>query len=107
MSTAERIYRLLLQLYPSQHRQAYGAQMLQLARDLERDACRGGGRHITILYVRLVIDGIYNAGIEHLEAFMASNRIQPAAWLTVLLAAIPGLLVVLSRRTSARLYSIY
>ena len=34
---------------------------------------------------------------------MASNRIQPAAWLTVLLAAIPGLLVVLSRRTAPQL----
>ena len=103
MSTAERIYRLLLRLYPAGHRQAYGEQMLQQARDLERDARQIGGRQLPILYVRLVLDGIRNAGIEHLEAAMANKRFQPASWLTVGLAAIPGVLVVLSRRTTDQL----
>ncbi len=34
---------------------------------------------------------------------MANNRFTPASWLTVLLAAVPGLLVVLSRRSSSLL----
>jgi len=45
MSLAERLYRMLLCLYPVERRRAYGGQMLQHARDLSRFARgKGGGR---------------------------------------------------------------
>ena len=96
---AERVYRILLWLYPKKHRLAYERPMLQHARDLSRDAWDRGGWHVTRLYVRLLKDGIVNAGIEHMEAIMsANNRFKPTPWLIVLLASLPGLLIALSRR---------
>jgi hypothetical protein len=104
MTLAERLYRLLARLYPAQHRQAYGEAMLQHARDLGRDAQPQGGWQVARLCGRLLIDGIVNAGGEHWEAIMSGNeRFKPAAWLIVLLAALPGLLMALSRRSVAGL----
>jgi hypothetical protein len=94
---AERIYWILLRLYPVDHRQAFGQLMLQHARDLERDYRQRGGWQISIFYLRLVKDGILNAGFEQWEAIMANNRFTPASWLTVLLATIPGLMMVFNR----------
>jgi hypothetical protein len=59
--------------------------MLQHARDLERDARQRSGWQILILCLRLVKDGILNAGIERWEAILANNRFIPASWFTVLL----------------------
>lgn len=101
MSLAERFYRLLLRLYPAEHRRAYGELMLLHARDLERAARQNSARPLLSFYFRLFSDGIRNAAIERLEVMMTNNRFTPAPWLTVLLAAIPGLLIVLSRRTAA------
>ena len=42
MALAERIYRLLLRLYPAKHRKDYGEPMLQHARDLRRAAQQRG-----------------------------------------------------------------
>lgn len=94
---AEHIYCILLWLYPAEHRQAYGGLMLQHARDLERDAFQRRGWQLLFLYFRLIKDGILNAGREQWEVIMANNRFSPASWFTVLLAAIPGLLLVFSR----------
>jgi hypothetical protein len=43
---AQRMYRLLVRLYPAAHRQAFGQQMVQTFGDHYRDAvqCRGGSR---------------------------------------------------------------
>lgn len=41
---AERMYALWLHLYPRAHRDAYGALMLQLFRDMCRDALAAQGR---------------------------------------------------------------
>ena len=100
---AERIYCILLWLYPAEHRQAYGGLMLQHARDLERDAFKRHGWRILILYLRLIKDGVLNAGREQWEAIMSNNRFTPASWLTVLLAAVPGLLMVFDRVDITRL----
>lgn len=101
---AEKLYRMLLLLYPRKHRQAYARSMLQHARDLSRDA-RGRGRwHSVVMDLRLLNDGLVNAGIEQLEAILIANNIfKPAPWFIVLLASIPGLLVALSRQVTAQL----
>lgn len=99
MTLAEHIYRMLLWLYPTKHRQAYERPMLQHARDLSRAAGQGGRWHVAMLCLRLLKDGIVNAGIEHMEAIMLANdSFNPAPWLSVLLACLPGLLIALSRQ---------
>jgi hypothetical protein len=73
--------------------------MLQHTRDLSRAARQRGRWEVAMLCLRLLKDGIVNAGIEHMEAIgMANNRFKPVPWLSVLLAAFPGLLVAISRR---------
>jgi hypothetical protein len=73
--------------------------MLQHARDLNRAARHRGRRHVATLCLRLMIDGIVNAGIEHMEAIMtAKGTYKPIPWLSVLLAAVPGLFIAFSRR---------
>ena len=101
---AEMLYRMLLLLYPRKHRKVYAWLMLQHARDLSRDA-RGRGRwHSVMMNLRLLKDGLVNAGIEQLEAIMiANNSFKPAPWLIVLLASIPGLLGALSRQVTEQL----
>ena len=99
MSLAERIYRLLLRLYPAEHRRVFKEAMLQHARDLNQDAQQGGQLNIVKLCLSLVLDGIVNACREHWEGMMVTNNgIKSAPWTSVLLAAVPGLLVAFSRR---------
>jgi hypothetical protein len=99
MTVAERMYRMLVWLYPAKHRQAYEQPMLQHARDLGRAARQRGRWHVAMLCGRLLKDGIINAAIEHLEVIkMANHRYTPVPWLGVILAAFPGLLIALSRR---------
>jgi hypothetical protein len=99
MSLAERIYRLILRLYPGEHRRAFKEAMLQHARDLNQDAQQGGRLDVAKLSCSLVLDGFVNACREHWEGMMvANNGIKPAPWMSVLLASLPGLLIALSRR---------
>ena len=98
MNPAVRLYRALLWLYPAQHRQAYAEPMLLHAHDLERVARQCGHRQLVLLYFHLLIDGIINAGKEHLEAIMEmSKRFTPVPWLSVILACLPGLLMAVGR----------
>ena len=104
MNPAERIYHLLLRLYPAKHRQDYGEAMLLHARDLSRDASQVGRWKVAWLFINLVKDGLWNAWMEHWEVSMANNRrIVPASWLVVLLAALPGLLILVTRRLPGQL----
>jgi hypothetical protein len=99
MTPAERLYRVLLWLYPPKHRRAFGHLMLQHASDLSRAARQHSRRHEAALCLHLLVDGITNALIEHREAIMmARGPYKPVPWLSVLLAAVPGLWVALSRR---------
>jgi hypothetical protein len=92
MTTAEHIYRALLRLYPEEHRQAYGKQMQQHARDLELAARERGRLYVAALYLHLLGDGLFNAGKEYwLAQRAAGGSIEPAPWTAVLLAAVPGL----------------
>ena len=62
---SEWVYRLLLILYPQEHRREYGEQMVQLFRDrLRRD---GGGFRTTIVWFRILSDLLHSALNEHLE----------------------------------------
>ena len=55
-------YRTLLYLYPPRFRREYGAEMAQLFADLSRDANqRNGTTGVLGLFVRAVIDMIYNS----------------------------------------------
>lgn len=98
MSFQERIYRILLWLYPAKHRREYGRLMLQHAGDMGRAVEEGGRGRIFRLCFSLVIDGIVNACKEHVEGLtMANNKFKPFSWRIVVLAALPGLLVALTR----------
>jgi len=99
MRLAEHLYRVLLRLYPTAHRREYGKAMLIHARDLERDSQQNGSWGIACVCANLVKDGLVNACREHWEgSIMANSSIKPAPWLSVLLAALPGLLILLTRR---------
>lgn len=101
MSPAEHIYRILLRLYPAEHRREYGRLMLQHAHDLSRYARRRGRLHLAVLYLKLVVDGLVNAIIEHGEAIMtAKGTFKPTPWLTILLVTVPGLWIALTRRNT-------
>ena len=103
MSIADRIYRWMLRLYPRKHREAFEEEMLLHARDMNRDAEQLGQWNMARLCISLVKDGIVNACREHWEEIMGRNNgIKPASWYIVLLAALPGLLILLTRRISAQ-----
>jgi hypothetical protein len=98
VTPAERLYRVLLRLYPPAHRREYRQPMLQLARDQGLDARRRGGWQVFVLCLRLLQDGLVNAVTEQMEAMMmAKTGMKPAPWWSVLLAILPGLLMLLSR----------
>ena len=98
MTPAETIYRLLLCLYPEEHRQEYGRLMLLHARDLEQSAREHGRVHLLVLYLRLIGDALTGAAAEQWQALYARSPFQPTPWHAVLLAAIPGLWLALTRR---------
>ena len=98
MILAEKLYRKLLWLYPAEHRRVYGQLMVQHARDLSRTAQGRGRLEQAGLYFRLLKDGLINALIEQGEGVMAMKKsYQPVPWLSVLLVALPGLLMALDR----------
>ena len=66
---AERLYHILLFVYPAEHRRAYGSLMAQLFRDLGRDAYREHGlTGLMRLWSRVLVDTAVSATVEHLHA---------------------------------------
>ena len=98
MTLPEHLYRMLLWLYPSEHRLVYGEPMLLHARDMAHAVRKRGHWGTVVLCFRLLKDGLANAVLERLEGMMENKPFKPVSWLYVLLAAFPGLLVTLSRR---------
>lgn len=90
MSISERIYRLLLRLYPRQHRRHYGEPMITHFRDQLREAHRDGT--LLTLWLRTLIDVATTAPREHVESARMRN-VYP--WPEVLLAILPGVLPLL------------
>jgi hypothetical protein len=100
LSVSERLYRILLRAYPAEHRREYGDSMLQLFRDLCRDAyCQGRLPGLAQVWIRTLWDVAKTVVIEHLipatgEISTLRNRpVTPASWGKVILAILPGLLV--------------
>lgn len=66
--SAAAFYKLLLNFYPTEHREEYGPWMVQLFQDMYRDAKWDGGRWgVFKVMVRMVFDTAKNAAIEHLD----------------------------------------
>lgn len=66
-SMSEKIYRVLLYLYPTDFRRTYGDDMLQLFRDLCRDAKSEGNPHLITVWKRVLPDVITSIVRENLE----------------------------------------
>ncbi|MBL8058373.1 MAG: hypothetical protein JNK29_16835 [Anaerolineales bacterium] len=93
------LYRGLLLAYPAAHRRTYGPLMLQLFRDLCREA---GSAGLARLWGRTVPDLAVSLAAAHWEAaeeaLMSLNRsVAPVAWGQVGLVVVPGLLFGLAR----------
>ena len=73
---SEKIYTLLLRLYPSCFRQAYGEEALQLVRDRMRDE-RGAWRKLR-LWVDLLVDLAISAPRQHLAGRNSALAAAPA-----------------------------
>lgn len=89
MTLLERLYRLLLCLYPRSYRREYADPMATHFRDLLRDAQERGALAVLWLWTRLLLDLVTTAPREHLEAAMTAT-VPPLPWRKVLLAALPG-----------------
>jgi len=71
---AQRMYRLLVRLYPAAHRQAFGQQMVQTFGDHYRDAvqCRGGSR--LRFWFAVLADTATSVVTEHTAEVRARRR---------------------------------
>ncbi|HEX6533517.1 MAG TPA: ABC transporter permease, partial [Gemmatimonadaceae bacterium] len=65
MTSAERLWRVLVRLFPAETRREYGEEMLRLVRDLERDARRASPLAHAAFLARLVADAVVSAPGEH------------------------------------------
>jgi hypothetical protein len=97
------IYRILMLIYPPSHRREYGPLMVQLFRDLSRDAFQQGGRlGLARLWLRASSDLLRSACAAHLDAIgevlMTTNAtLKPVPWGQVLLVVVPSLLLAYAR----------
>lgn len=75
---AQRMYRLLVRLYPAAHRQAFGQQMVQTFGDHYRDAvqCRGGSR--LRFWLAVLADAATSVVTEHTDEVRARRRRAPS-----------------------------
>ena len=67
-----RLYRMLLVVYPKQHRSEYGESMAQLARDRLRD--EGGGVRTARIWAALLSDLATSAARERMESSMQAFK---------------------------------
>jgi hypothetical protein len=75
---SERLYQRLLAIYPAAYRREYGPRMLQLFRDLRRDASRRGKRRDqATLWLRVLGDVGTTAWAEHVSEFRRSIMNKP------------------------------
>src|SRR5690606_25340530 len=101
MMLAERLYRLLLHLYPLDYRREYGDLMLTHFRDLLRDAQRSERAFAEEkLVLHILLDTLHSAAREHLDAHQVGlaadlRQAKPLPLLTRLLALAPAFLYVL------------
>ncbi|MFN8376030.1 MAG: hypothetical protein U0694_24545 [Anaerolineae bacterium] len=90
-----KVYRVLLRLYPAEHREAFGAAMAQTFGDMLRDAYgQRGARGVLRLWLETLSDTLQNAVIEHgsvlQERLAMSRRSLMVLGLALLLAVVTG-----------------
>ncbi len=97
MKASERLYLLLLSLYPRQHRRAYGEQMAVHFRDQLREAYCEGASGVARLWLRTLFDAALTIPAEHWvqiqEGWMNSTgrTLKPLPWWQIALIVLPGL----------------
>jgi hypothetical protein len=97
------VYRFLLLVYPSSHRQTYGLLMGQLFRDLCRDAyAKNGFFGLARLWLRTLPDLAASSMAAYWEAteevlMLINHTVTPVSWGKVALVVVPGLLFGLAR----------
>ena len=93
---SERIYRVLLALYPREHRREYGELMVQLFRDRMRH--EGGGFGGLVIWAQTILDLVGSAYQEHKKGEDMRKRmwIVAASLVTLMIVAV-GASVVLSQ----------
>lgn len=95
LDLSDRLYRVLLILYPASYRQEYGPLMAQAFRDLARCACTREGRlGLVVLWLWTLVDLAKTAPGEHWEAIkeqfaMSKDAVSPLPWGQGLLAVLP------------------
>jgi len=72
MTAGDRLYRLLLRLYPREFRESYGRAMLDFHRDHIR-AARAGGESLALLWLTTVADALVSATGEWLRPFISGD----------------------------------
>ncbi|MCZ6461416.1 MAG: hypothetical protein O6705_04175, partial [Actinobacteria bacterium] len=78
MTRSERVYRVMLLVYPEDHRRDYGDAMLGLFRDrLRRD---GGGLGTVQVWASVGPDLVASAFTERLETAMNLKTLNSTAW---------------------------
>jgi hypothetical protein len=71
---AQRVYRLLVRLYPAAHRQAFGEQMVQMFGDHYRDAIEGRGDNRLRFWLAVLADLAASLLTEHAAEARARRR---------------------------------
>lgn len=72
MKGSERVYRLMLRLYPLAFRQEYGDEMAQAFRDMQRAAAGRGVVGMVRLWLYLLAETVSRALIEHRDAIRST-----------------------------------
>ena len=90
----ERLFRLLLRLYPAEFRERYSRAMLDFHRDRVAETRRAGGS-IALLWIRTVADALGSATAEHLHTLTRGEAVLPTlfqdlAYAVRVLARRPG-----------------
>jgi len=86
---SERLFRLVLRLYPVQHRDDYGDAMAQHFRDMCREAYdRQGRRGLVKTWIKGVIDTLRNAPVEQWTAIQAGGIMRTKTMVVIVLALI-------------------
>ncbi len=92
LSAAERLYHILLFVYPATHRREYGPLLAQLFRDLCRDSYRQRGFvGLVRLWSYVLTDTVVTAAVEHFYALQEGGQIMTRRqhWMILSLAGLP------------------
>ncbi len=93
LRTSQCLYRVMLTLYPLEHRQAYGNQMVQTFRDMCCDTlAKRGYSALAILWLETFSDVVVSAFVEHSALFRSGTKMSRKGLLILALVLVFGLL---------------